>query len=128
MTGSNKWLCPKCNCHRDSEKRMEIWKLPQILVIVLKRFDYRHQRRYKISEYVHYPIKGLNMSRYVVGDDSPNEYHLYAITNHTETSHRGHYTACCQYPYNENKFYKFDDENVSEIGINELQDILSEEK
>ena len=30
-------------------------------------------------------------------------------------------TACCRYPYNRNKFYKFDDQEVYEIGTNKLQ-------
>ena len=30
-------------------------------------------------------------------------------------------TACCRYPYNRNRFYKFDDQDVSETGANRLQ-------
>ena len=34
-------------------------------------------------------------------------------------------TACCRYSYNRNKFYKFDDQEVSEISTNKLQVRLS---
>ncbi|XP_065884923.1 ubiquitin carboxyl-terminal hydrolase 50-like [Dysidea avara] len=61
------------------------------------------------------------MSPYVVGDQQPRKYHLYAITNHTGTLHGGHYTACCRHPYNRNKFYKSDDQEVYEIGSSKLQ-------
>jgi len=44
------------------------------------RFLYWSQWRDKISKYVHYPVNELNMSPYVVGDQKPKNYHLYAIT------------------------------------------------
>lgn len=44
------------------------------------RFLYHGQWRDKISTYVHYPVHELNMSPYVVGDQKPKNYHLYAIT------------------------------------------------
>ena len=47
---------------------------------VCHRFLYHGQWRDKISAYVHYPIHELNMSPYVVGDQQPKNYHLYAIT------------------------------------------------
>jgi len=48
--------------------------------LVFIRFYYHGQWRDKISKYVHYPINELNMSPYVVGDQQPRKYHLYAIT------------------------------------------------
>ena len=38
MSGDNKWKCPKCNALREVEKAIEIWKLPPILIIILKRY------------------------------------------------------------------------------------------
>ena len=39
MSGDNKWKCPKCNALREVEKAIEIWKLPPILIIILKRLE-----------------------------------------------------------------------------------------
>jgi ubiquitin carboxyl-terminal hydrolase 8 len=38
VSGSDKWYCSTCHQHRDASKRIEIWKLPPILLIHLKRF------------------------------------------------------------------------------------------
>ena len=37
MTGSCKWKCPQCRVERDAEKKIDIWKLPHILLIGLNR-------------------------------------------------------------------------------------------
>ena len=35
--GSSRWRCPQCKCDRDAVKKIDIWKLPRILLIALKR-------------------------------------------------------------------------------------------
>jgi ubiquitin C-terminal hydrolase len=35
---SSPWKCPKCKTMRDAEKQLLIWKLPRILLILLKRY------------------------------------------------------------------------------------------
>ena len=37
MTGDSKWDCPQCHCKRDATKRLVIWRLPPILLVILKR-------------------------------------------------------------------------------------------
>ena len=37
MTGDSRWNCPRCRVKRDAVKRIVIWKLPRIAIIVLKR-------------------------------------------------------------------------------------------
>ena len=37
MTGDSKWDCPRCHCKRDATKRLVIWRLPPILLVILKR-------------------------------------------------------------------------------------------
>ena len=48
------------NTLMDAEKSMEFWKLPNILIIVLKRFDNFNN---KISCYIDFPFT-LNMAKY----------------------------------------------------------------
>ena len=38
MTGDCRWNCTRCKTKRDAVKRIVIWKLPPIVIIVLKRY------------------------------------------------------------------------------------------
>jgi len=42
MTGDSKWDCPRCKCKRDATKRLVIWRLPPILLVILKRLISTH--------------------------------------------------------------------------------------
>ena len=60
-----------------------------ILILHLKRFQYvpgqYFVHREKISEVIDFPIVGLDLSRYVIGQnsgDAPPIYDLYAVSNH----------------------------------------------
>ncbi|KAL4216469.1 Ubiquitin carboxyl-terminal hydrolase 8 [Mactra antiquata] len=113
MCGSSQWKCPRCRSYRDSVKKIEIWKLPAILLIALNRFVYEGQWRNKINANVDFPVRGLDMSSFVKGP-APKPYRLYAASNHFGTLDGGHYTACCRNPITQ-KWYKFDDHEVYEM-------------
>jgi len=36
---ANLWYCSKCKEHRQARKTMEVWKLPDVLILSLKRFE-----------------------------------------------------------------------------------------
>jgi ubiquitin C-terminal hydrolase len=38
LSGNDQWYCNKCKEHRDIHKKLEIYKIPPILMIQLKRF------------------------------------------------------------------------------------------
>lgn len=46
-------------------KKFDLWKLPEILVVHLKRFQFSPQRE-KLSFFVDFPITGLDLSPYVL--------------------------------------------------------------
>ena len=48
--------CSACN-HSAAFKRMELWKLPPILLINLKRFTFEGQWREKRQNYIDYPVR-----------------------------------------------------------------------
>lgn len=48
--------CSACN-HSVAFKRMEIWKLPPILLINIKRFTFEGQWREKRQNYIDYPVR-----------------------------------------------------------------------
>jgi len=110
------WYCSKCKDFRQATKKFDLWKVPPILVIHLKRFSYRNKYwREKLETFVNYPVRGLDLSsRLTVQPEQPPIYDLYAVSNHFGSMGGGHYTA---YALNKNtsKWYKFDDSHVSEI-------------
>jgi ubiquitin carboxyl-terminal hydrolase 8 len=113
VSGEDKWYCPHCKQLREASKQLEIWKLPRILLIHLKRFSFKGLWRQKLNTDVSFPISALNVNNYVAGPDMPGNYDLYAVSNHTGDLNGGHYTAYCRNPFNR-KWYTFDDKDVSE--------------
>ena len=65
LEGDNKYLCAECEKKFIAIKRSSIKSLPNILVVVLKRFefDFDQNKRKKINEYFEFPTK-LNMEPY----------------------------------------------------------------
>lgn len=55
--------CPWCNCATPSMKQLTFAKLPKVLILHLKRFDARTNK--KICDYVSFPLKGLDMGRHL---------------------------------------------------------------
>jgi ubiquitin carboxyl-terminal hydrolase 4/11/15 len=39
LTGADQWYCSKCKEQRDILKKLELYRLPKILIIQLKRFQ-----------------------------------------------------------------------------------------
>lgn len=40
LDGEDKWKCPKCDKFQRATKKIDIWKLPSVLIINLKRFEF----------------------------------------------------------------------------------------
>lgn len=100
---------------------MDVWACPDILVVHLKRFQFipgqYFVHREKINEFVHFPVEGLDLTRYVIGThsaDCPPIYDLYAVSHHMGGLGGGHYTATCQNFINK-KWYHFNDSSVQEV-------------
>lgn len=54
-----KWSCPNCNRRTQSTKKFDIWKVPPVLIICLKRFKYRKNSGTKITKRVAFPFYDL---------------------------------------------------------------------
>jgi ubiquitin C-terminal hydrolase len=91
------WYCSDCKEFRQASKKFDLWKLPEILVIHLKRFNYTRHNRDKIGDYVEFPMEGLDLSDHVVNPDEKGSaiYDLYAVSNHMGGLGGGHYTGKC---------------------------------
>ncbi|XP_053932080.1 ubiquitin carboxyl-terminal hydrolase 4 isoform X2 [Cuculus canorus] len=107
------WYCPNCKKHQQATKKFDLWSLPRILVVHLKRFSYSRYWRDKLDTVVEFPIRGLNMSEFVCDPKAGSYvYDLIAVSNHYGAMGVGHYTAYAKNKVND-KWYYFDDSSVS---------------
>ncbi|KAG1670073.1 Ubiquitin carboxyl-terminal hydrolase 15 [Nymphon striatum] len=107
------WYCPSCKEHQQATKKFDLWSLPNVLVVHLKRFSYNRYWRDKIDTLIEFPTQGLNMAKFLIKEDhGPAVYDLIAVSNHFGGMGGGHYTA-----YAKNKedglWYYYDDTSVS---------------
>ncbi|KAM9534153.1 ubiquitin carboxyl-terminal hydrolase 4 isoform 3-T3 [Guaruba guarouba] len=107
------WYCPNCKKHQQATKKFDLWSLPRILVVHLKRFSYSRYWRDKLDTVVEFPVRGLNMSEFVCDPRAGSYvYDLIAVSNHYGAMGVGHYTAYAKNKVND-KWYYFDDSSVS---------------
>ncbi|XP_075882772.1 ubiquitin carboxyl-terminal hydrolase 19 isoform X3 [Nelusetta ayraudi] len=120
------WYCPKCQQHREASKQLLLWRLPNVLIIQLKRFSFRSFIwRDKINDMVDFPVRNLDLSKFCIGqkDDmqQPPIYDLYAVINHYGGMIGGHYTAYARLPSDKNSqrsdvgWRLFDDSTVTMV-------------
>lgn len=119
LTGDERWFCPKCKKFRDADKKFDLWKLPPILIVHLKRFHFtRRGTRRKITSPIRFPLTNLDLSSFMVGPTPRGQtpmYDLYGVINHHGGGlASGHYTACALNPARE-KWYAFNDSRVREV-------------
>jgi len=93
------WNCPVCQHRSSPERQLSISRLPQILVLQLKRFtqSWITGEHRKIETNVTFPFEDLNMADYVTETyKSRNQvslYNLYAVSKQRGSLSSGHYTA-----------------------------------
>ncbi|KAJ4835929.1 Ubiquitin carboxyl-terminal hydrolase 8 [Turnera subulata] len=109
------WYCPSCKAPRQASKKLDLWRLPEILVIHLKRFSYTRYMKNKLETYVDFPIDDLDLSSYISykNGKTSHRYMLYAISNHYGSMGGGHYTAFIH--HGGDQWYDFDDSHVHPI-------------
>lgn len=49
--------CPNCKKHQQATKKFDLWSLPKILVVHLKRFSYSRYWRDKLDTVVEFPVR-----------------------------------------------------------------------
>ncbi|KAL0065156.1 hypothetical protein AAF712_007826 [Marasmius tenuissimus] len=133
------WYCPRCKKHQQATKRFDLWKVPDVLVVHLKRFSNSRMLRDKIDALVDFPIDGLDLTQMAGerpvaqrlkeaglshedlaevmgvpedGLDEPLIYDLFAVDEHIGGLGGGHYRAYAQNHMND-KWYHFDDSYVT---------------
>lgn len=121
LTDNNKVFCRHCKAHRDSTKKLEIWKVPPILLVHLKRFSYEGRWKQKLQTSVDFPLDSLDLCQYVIGPkQNLKKYSLYGVSNHYGGLDGGHYTAYCKNVLKQ-RWFKFDDHEVSELSTSSVK-------
>ncbi|XP_053690656.1 ubiquitin carboxyl-terminal hydrolase 8 [Sabethes cyaneus] len=124
------WNCPQCKDNQVAIKKLDISRLPSILVIHLKRFyadsDAISTLYRKKQNYVKFPLTEFDMTAHIAPSEiSRNRklrnrrYHLYGVSNHYGSMESGHYTAFCRNSIHQ-KWYKFDDHMVSSLDVSDV--------
>jgi uncharacterized UBP type Zn finger protein len=62
--------CSKCKDYKMQTKRMSLWRLPPVVIIHLKRFQFTQHMRRKLRDFVDFPLEGLDLSRIMARDVS----------------------------------------------------------
>ncbi|USW52083.1 Putative peptidase C19, ubiquitin-specific peptidase, DUSP domain, ubiquitin specific protease [Septoria linicola] len=117
LSEDNAWYCNRCKELRRATKTLEVWTLPDILVVHLKRFGGNRSFRDKVDLMVEYPVEGLDMTDKVGLKEDGKEYiyDLFAVDNHYGGLGGGHYTAMAKNFY-DGEWYDYNDSITSRIG------------
>ncbi|KAK4483026.1 hypothetical protein RD792_010202 [Penstemon davidsonii] len=116
------WYCPQCKERRQASKKLDLWRLPEVLVIHLKRFSYSRSMKHKLDTFVNFPIHDFDLTNYVANKNNTRRqiYELYALTNHYGGMGSGHYTAHIKL-LDEDKWYNFDDSHISPMSEEDVK-------
>ena len=117
LYGSVGCLCPDPLAHvPNAVNSFLLWHW-HLFTFSIISFQYEGMWRQKLQTSVSFPMSNLDMSNYVVDPKSTLRYNLHAVSNHYGTIHSGHYTAFAKTVYDK-KWYKFDDQYVTEMSPN----------
>uniref|UniRef100_A0A8C7MPU0 Ubiquitin carboxyl-terminal hydrolase n=1 Tax=Oncorhynchus kisutch TaxID=8019 RepID=A0A8C7MPU0_ONCKI len=113
----NPWYCPICKKHQLATKKLDLWSLPEVLIIHLKRFSYTKYSREKLDIIVDFPLRHLDFSGCLLrktgtNGEPPSRYDLIAVSNHYGGLRDGHYTSYARNKDN-GQWYYFDDNKVT---------------
>ncbi|XP_052271352.1 probable ubiquitin carboxyl-terminal hydrolase FAF-X [Dreissena polymorpha] len=145
LEGANAYHCDKCNKKVDTVKRLVIRKLPKILAIQLKRFDYDWEREsaIKFNDYFEfsrefdmepYTVQGLaKIEGEIIDTDCDDKgqstkYRLIGVVVHSGQASGGHYYSYI-YHRQDNaspKWYKFDDGEVFECKMEDDEEMKNQ--
>uniref|UniRef100_A0A6C0L9F9 USP domain-containing protein n=1 Tax=viral metagenome TaxID=1070528 RepID=A0A6C0L9F9_9ZZZZ len=108
------WFCSKCNKNRAYKKSTKLWKLPDVLVIIIKRFINIHLKNdapISINDYLNFN-KGS-----ILSNKKDVVYNFSSVALHFGSLNGGHYSAICNTPDGD---ILYDDRNVIKINIEDM--------
>ncbi|XP_015739701.1 ubiquitin carboxyl-terminal hydrolase 2 isoform X1 [Coturnix japonica] len=120
LDGDEKPTCCRCKARTRCTKKFSIQKFPKILVLHLKRFSESRIRASKLTTFVNFPLKDLDLREFASQSCNHAVYNLYAISNHSGTTMGGHYTAYCKSPIS-SEWHSFNDSRVTPMSSSHVR-------
>ncbi|XP_057949648.1 ubiquitin carboxyl-terminal hydrolase 15 [Malania oleifera] len=119
LDGENMYRCGRCASYVRARKQLSIHEAPNILTVVLKRFQ---EGRYgKINKCITFPDM-LDMVPFMTGtDDIPPLYILYGVVVHLDTlnaSFSGHYVAYVKDL--QSNWFRIDDAEIQPVPMSQV--------
>ena len=135
LTNENQWYCSKCKEHVDAVKKFDLWTLPPILIVHLKRFKHvtttttisswmsrgttsLGSKVTKLNQKIDFPLRDWKPS--VARNVNEPSYDLYAVSNHFGGYGSGHYTSFSMNRIDD-EWYEFNDASTRKITENHIQ-------
>jgi len=115
LEGDEKWFCRHCEKKVDARKKIDLWKLPPVLVLHLKRFEFdqRSCQFRKLGNHLRMP-EVVDLLEYTSSPQREGaRYEVVAVANHMGPFGSGHYTATCRVG---TSWRHFNDSRVTELG------------
>jgi ubiquitin carboxyl-terminal hydrolase 8 len=119
------------NCKQEgSERSVKISRCPQILIIVLSRYEWTGVKAVRKNTRVSFPLSNLSLDSYFISDEgkgserldygftAPFNYDCYAVVRHKgQNPHEGHYTCLVKETARSGKdiWVEYDDQRVTEV-------------
>lgn len=117
LTGADQYYCGKCKTHVDGTKKQDLWMLPPVLIVHLKRFRYNDYGKVgsKNDAAIRYPTIGWDLKPHVKSKRGVYpRYDLYAVSNHMGGLGGGHYTAHALNRFDDT-WYEFNDSSYRSV-------------
>ncbi|XP_069410721.1 ubiquitin carboxyl-terminal hydrolase 2 isoform X1 [Ovis canadensis] len=120
LDGDEKPTCCHCRARKRCIKKFSIQRFPKILVLHLKRFSESRIRTSKLTAFVNFPLRDLDLREFASENTNHAVYNLYAVSNHSGTTMGGHYTAYCRSPVT-GEWHTFNDSSVSPMSSSQVR-------
>ncbi|NWT02097.1 UBP2 hydrolase, partial [Mionectes macconnelli] len=120
LDGDEKPTCCRCKARTRCTKKFSIQKFPKILVLHLKRFSEARIRSSKLTTFVNFQLKDLDLREFASQSCNHAVYNLYAVSNHSGTTMGGHYTAYCKSPVS-SEWHTFNDSRVTPMSSSHVR-------
>jgi ubiquitin C-terminal hydrolase len=104
------WICDKCKSKTYYIKSTKIWRLPDILFVIINRFinpNIKNDTPVDIN-----PIICFDKGTVLLDLENDKNYRLSSMALHSGNTYGGHYTAICE---TERTFLLYDDTNISRV-------------
>ncbi|XP_065273230.1 ubiquitin carboxyl-terminal hydrolase 2 isoform X1 [Emys orbicularis] len=120
LDGDEKPTCCRCKTRTRCTKKFSIQRFPKILVLHLKRFSEARIRTSKLTTFISFQLKDLDLREFAAQSCNHAVYNLYAVSNHSGTTMGGHYTAYCKSPVS-GEWHTFNDSRVTPMSSSHVR-------